>query len=71
MSANHPLRSWREKHGLTAEELGDKIGVSKAAVSRYERGHRRPDWPILSRIAEVTKGKITADDFLSTSEVSE
>ncbi len=34
------IRIYRENRGLTQEELGKKIGVSKNYVSDWENGHR-------------------------------
>ncbi len=34
------LRTWREAHGLTLEELSDLTGLSIAMLSRAERGER-------------------------------
>ena len=45
--ANH-LREWRERHGLTIEEVADLAGYSAAHLSRMERGER--DVPPLARV---------------------
>jgi transcriptional regulator with XRE-family HTH domain len=42
----------REKFGLTQEELALKIGISRAALSHYEKNRREPDIDILSRMAK-------------------
>lgn len=46
------LRYLRESKGLKQEELADKIGVSYAAVSNYERGKRIPKMETLESIAD-------------------
>ena len=33
------IREFRKAEGLTQEELGSKIGVRKADISKYERGY--------------------------------
>jgi transcriptional regulator with XRE-family HTH domain len=38
--ARHYLRDWREKVGLSQEELGKKVGTTGATISRYEKGDR-------------------------------
>lgn len=38
MSANEVIRNKRIELGMTMKELADKIGVSEAAVSRWESG---------------------------------
>jgi transcriptional regulator with XRE-family HTH domain len=37
------LRAYRERRGLTQEELGDRLRVSQSAISDWERGRSRPD----------------------------
>lgn len=65
MSANHPLRRWRSKQGLSLREFAEQIAVTKGTVSRYESGRRRPEWAVLDRIVKATRGAVTADDFMS------
>lgn len=43
-----PLRTWRQRHGLTLEEVADVTGVSVPMLSRVERGERR-----LSALARI------------------
>lgn len=43
----------REEAGLTQEELGRLIGVSDAAVNRWEKAINRIDLSALRRIAEI------------------
>lgn len=62
--ANHPLRRWREKRGLTQHELAARIGVDKTTICGYETGKRRPRDPnILKLIKKHTGGAITAEHF--------
>ncbi|MDD5852588.1 MAG: helix-turn-helix transcriptional regulator [Lachnospiraceae bacterium] len=49
---NNTLRSMRKDAGLSQQELGDRLGISKSAVSMYERGERTPDLELLERIAD-------------------
>ena len=58
----HPLKAYRKARGLTMEEFARKVGVQRAAVSKWERGSiPRPE--IMRRIVEVTGGEVTAQDF--------
>lgn len=52
----HPLKAYRERQNppLTQEQLADLLGVTKAAVSRWESGERQPDQNLLLHIAEKT-----------------
>lgn len=38
---NHPLRQYREKEGLTQEQLAEKLGISRQMVGLIESGDRR------------------------------
>ena len=54
--------SWKK---LTPEAFAKRIGVSRAAVSRYRSGDRRPEWKVIKRIVKETNGLVTADSFLT------
>lgn len=43
----------RESQGLSQAELAEKAGVTPAAISQIEKGHRTPTIPVLHRIANV------------------
>lgn len=47
------LKEAREKAGLTIQALAEKVGVSPAAICRYEQGERSPKLFIAKRIANV------------------
>jgi len=36
------IKRWREKEGLSQEELGEKLGLSRATIASYEQGARTP-----------------------------
>jgi len=42
----------RLEKGLTQQELADKLGITKSAVSMYERGDRRPNFEIAEAITD-------------------
>lgn len=46
------LRSLRKQSGLTQSELGRRVGLSKAVVSKYENGMGYPTFDTLIRIAK-------------------
>lgn len=52
MTFNERLKELRERRGLSQVALADKLGVSKSAVSMYERGERNPDFETLEIIAD-------------------
>ena len=51
----------RKKQGITAKELGRKVGMSDRSIFLYEQGQRIPPVDIAERIAEELnyKGKLS------------
>lgn len=47
------LLQYRKQHNLSQEELAEKIGVSRQAVSKWERAEASPDIDNLIKIAEL------------------
>jgi len=43
----------RAKYGLSQEELAEKIGVSRQAVSKWERAESSPDTDNLIALAKI------------------
>jgi transcriptional regulator with XRE-family HTH domain len=48
---------------LSQEAFGNLIEVSQAAVARFVNGQRMPRREIILRIAQITGGLVTANDF--------
>ncbi len=44
---------FRIRAGLTQQELAERVGVSQAAINRYETGERSPRPATLGRLADV------------------
>nr|WP_082111967.1 helix-turn-helix transcriptional regulator [Shouchella clausii] len=42
----------RTRHKLTQAELAEKIGITRASLSHYEKNRREPDYETLKRIAD-------------------
>lgn len=57
------IASLRKRKGLTQNELGERVGVTFQAVSKWERGEGLPDTAILPELANVLE---TTIDFLLT-----
>ena len=60
------LKDLRIKRGLSQQELGDYIGVTKVSVCGYENGTRLPTLDKLVKIAEKLE---TTTDYLLGREV--
>lgn len=56
------LKSLRKQSGLTQSELGSRVGLSKAVVSKYENGMGYPTFGTLIRIAKYFS--VTTDYLL-------
>lgn len=61
------IYKYRTEAGLTQQELGEKIGVSRNAINQYESGTRKPDIIKLKKLAVALN--CTADDLLMPIEV--
>lgn len=46
------LKRLRKGRGMTQSELGGKIGLSKAVISKYETGLGYPSYDVLIRISQ-------------------
>lgn len=42
----------RRAKKMTQEQLADALGISRAALSHYEKGRREPDFQIVTKVAE-------------------
>ena len=66
----------RKEKGLTQKELGDKLGITDRAVSKWERGLGCPDVSLLDdlsreldvSILEILKGRLLDKDELASNE---
>jgi len=45
------IKAWREYLGITQEELASRLGISQAAVAKFERGDARLRTATLKKIA--------------------
>ena len=47
------MRELRQKKGLTTTQLGDRVGVSNAMITRIETGTKDPSIALLKVIADA------------------
>lgn len=62
MNLGQRVRDIRLKHGMTLEELGERLSKSKQYMSELERGNIRLTYEMAVAIADVFG--TTPDDFL-------
>ena len=53
----------RSKLGLTQNELGQRVNLTKSAINNYEKGFREPNIATLNKLAEVFNCSV--DDIVS------
>ena len=59
------LLQLRKKAGLSQSQLGDKVGVSNKAVSKWENGQAKPGLDIIHKLADTLS--VSVDDLLKPS----
>ncbi|MDD1434619.1 helix-turn-helix domain-containing protein [Rhizobiales bacterium 3FA27D7] len=58
------LSEYLSVNNLTDEAFGVLVGMSQSQISRIKRGISKPSWESLATIDHVTKGSVTANDFV-------
>ena len=53
MSIGSRIAHLREQRGWTQEQLSSLLGISRAALSHYEKSRREPDTETLSKVADI------------------
>lgn len=53
MTLGQTIKNLRKEHGLSREELSQKIGVTYWTVAKYETDKRSPDYETTKKIADV------------------
>lgn len=62
--AHHPLKIYRQQHGITLADLADRVGSTKVSLSRIENRKQWPSLALIFKLKKATKGRVSADDFL-------
>lgn len=63
------IQDYREKSGMTQQELADVLGVTQGAVANWESGVRKPDIIMLKKLASIFG--CTADDLLAPIQIND
>lgn len=53
----------RKRMGLTQSDLADKIGVSRVAISQFEKGSNRPSPETLAKLSQVLEEELAIGKF--------
>ncbi|MBQ7943738.1 MAG: helix-turn-helix transcriptional regulator [Lachnospiraceae bacterium] len=72
MKFEEKLVRLRKSNGMSQEELAEKLGVSRQAVSRWELGSTLPDIPNLTQLSElfgVSADYLIHDDYESDNDI--
>lgn len=56
------LKFFRKKKGYTQEQIAEKIGISRQAVAKWERGEALPDIENIMALAEIYE--VTVDSLV-------
>jgi transcriptional regulator with XRE-family HTH domain len=54
------VKAWRERRGLTQEQLANRAGVSRPYLARLETARQDPKLSTLEKIAKALKVKVAA-----------
>lgn len=66
------LSEFMAERGLDDEEMASLVRKSfkgscdRSTISRIRRGKCRPSWELIACFKSLSRGKVSADDFLET-----
>lgn len=58
MLVGQRIATLRDRMGLTQDGLSKRIGISRAALSHYEKNRREPDFETLTKLADIFRVSI-------------
>lgn len=64
IDTDHPLRHYREKQGLSLDQLGARLRVSAATISRIEHRKQGVTLDLALRIEAETNSAVKPADLL-------
>lgn len=66
----HPLRLYRERHGLSQAQLASLASITQGALGHIELGRRRPSPDLALKFERVTNNEVTHTELLYFEEVA-
>lgn len=63
MSVGTNIKQFRDRAGMTQEELADKLGVARSTVTQWENGWSNPRMGMVQKLAGVFR--VTSSDIVS------
>ena len=64
------LSDYLERERLSDADFAEMIGRDRSAVTKWRNARARPDWKALAAIKLITKGKVSANDFLPSADAA-
>lgn len=64
MLCMNALDRYLKDNGISNAAFAAMLGASEATVSRLRSGKQTPSFPLVAKIADVTAGAVTPNDFL-------
>jgi DNA-binding XRE family transcriptional regulator len=64
MNKLHPLAVWRQKSGLSQQQLAAAVGVTRWTINRVECGGRSPSRELIQSLVEKSSGQLRFEDFV-------
>lgn len=58
------LADYLKTNGISDDDFGQSIGVTRQAVHRYKTFERFPERAVLTEIFRITGGAVSPNDFL-------
>jgi hypothetical protein len=55
---------WLKQSGMSAQDLAEALGVSRAAIYKWISGECLPSAAMLARLEALSQGKLTARSFV-------
>ena len=63
LKAKHPLKRYREVHGIILIDAAVALGTTAAQLSRIENGRSNPSVALMRRIYRWSGGEVTPNDM--------